>query len=159
MKAVVGMALMAAAAAVAAGGAVAQPAAATADDLGWLSGRWESVDGERWTEEVWSAPRGGLLIGYSRSGSGVALREFAFLRIAPGEDGVPVYLASPGGRPAVPFRLVSRDGTSATFANPAHDFPQRIAYRRAGETMVATISTSDGGDAMSWTYRLRSGGE
>ncbi|MGZ8351132.1 MAG: DUF6265 family protein, partial [Allosphingosinicella sp.] len=88
MKAVLGMALMAAAAVA----AVAQPAA-TADDLGWLSGRWESVDGERWTEEVWSAPRGGLLIGYSRSGSGAALREFEFLRIARGEDGVPVYLA------------------------------------------------------------------
>jgi hypothetical protein len=124
-------------------------------DLAWMSGHWETAQGGRWTEESWSAPRGGLMLGYSRSGSGPAVREFEFLRLQAGADGVPVYLAQPGGRPPVPFRLTARGAASATFENPAHDFPQRIVYRRNGDTMVATISALDGSNAMSWTFRRR----
>jgi len=125
-------------------------------ELGWLSGRWESRDGERWTEESWSEPRAGTMIGYSRSGRGDMMREFEFIRLQAGEDGVVAYLAQPGGRaPATAFRLTARDGTSATFENPAHDFPQRIVYRRDGETMTATISRLDGSNAISWTFQRR----
>lgn len=127
-------------------------------DLGWMAGQWELAQEGRWTEESWSAPRGGVMLGHSRSGRGDALREFEFLRLQAGEDGVPVYLAQPGGRPAVPFRLTARDGTSATFENPQHDFPQRIRYVRDGETLTATISRIDGGNAMNWTFRRRHGG-
>jgi len=125
-------------------------------DLAWMSGHWATagVDG-RWTEESWSAPRGGVMLGHSRSGRGAALREFEFLRLQAGADGVPVYFAQPGGRAPVPFRLSARGRGSATFENPAHDFPQRIGYRREGSTMVATISALDGSNAMSWTFRRR----
>ena len=123
------------------------------DDLAWMAGRWESASGDRWTEEYWSAPRAGAMIGYSRSGRGETLGEYEFIRLVPGEDGVPVYLASPGGGTPVPFRLVEQGEGSATFANPAHDYPQRIVYRRDGDAMVATISLADGSNSRSWTYR------
>lgn len=130
---------------------------ARVDDLAWLSGRWETAgEGGRWTEEMWSAPRGGLMLGASRSGEGGAVREFEFLRLQAGEDGILTYLAQPGGRaPAVPFRLARSDAASATFENPTHDFPQRIRYQRDGETLTATISAIDGSNAMSWSYRRR----
>jgi hypothetical protein len=144
------MKMMLAAVLIAVAATMPEPAAS---DLGWMAGRWESASGDRWTEEYWSAPRGGVMIGYSRTGEGETLREFEFIRIAPAEDGALVYQASPGGGPAVPFRLIERNESSATFANPAHDYPQRIVYRRDGDTMVATISTSEGGDAMSWNFR------
>jgi hypothetical protein len=132
-------------------------APARVDELAWLAGRWETAgDGGRWTEEMWSAPRGGLMLGASRSGQSGAVREFEFLRLQAGEDGVLVYLAQPGGRaPAVPFRLTQSDSASATFENPAHDFPQRIRYQRSGETLTATISAIDGSNAMRWRYRRR----
>jgi hypothetical protein len=133
----------------------AAPPAATIADLAWMSGTWASGDPARWTEEHWSAPRGGTMMGYSRSGRGEALREWEFLRIAPGPDGALAYQAQPGGRPAVLFRLVAHDGASATFENPAHDFPQRIRYVRDRETMTATISRIDGSNAMSWSFRRR----
>lgn len=122
-------------------------------DLAWMSGRWEMREGESWTEEVWSEPRAGMMIGYSRSGRGETVREFEFIRLQAGEDGVPVYLAQPGGRAPVAFRLIARDGTSATFENPGHDFPQRIRYSRDGDALTATISAIDGANARSWTFR------
>lgn len=129
--------------------------AANVQDLGWLAGQWVSEAGDRWTEESWTAPRAGIMLGHSRSGRGNALHEFEFLRIAAGTDGVPTYMAQPGGRAAVTFALVRRDGTSATFENAAHDYPQRIAYVRTGETLTATISLIDGTKPMRWVYRRR----
>jgi len=130
-------------------------AAVRVEDLAWMSGRWEAAGNEgRWTEEVWSAPRGGVMLGHSRSGRAEGpVREWEFLRLQAGTDGVPVYWGSPGGRPAVDFALVAREGTSATFENPAHDYPQRIRYELRGDVMVATISAIDGSNARSWTYR------
>ena len=130
----------------------AAPPAATVEDLAWMAGRWQSAEGERWTEEQWSDPRGGAMMGFSRAGRGGEEGEYEHLRLAPGDDGVPVYLASPHGRPAIAFRLVERGETSAAFANPAHDFPQLIRYRRDGRTMTATISAADGSRAVTWTY-------
>ncbi len=132
------------------------PPPASVSSLAWMSGQWQeqNVRG-RWTEENWSTPQDDVMLGYSRSGSGDRMREFEFLRLQAGPDGVPVYYAQPGGGPAVGFRLTARDRTSATFDNPGHDFPQRIRYVRTGDTMVATISALDGSNAMSWTYRRR----
>jgi hypothetical protein len=121
-----------------------------------MSGHWTADNGGRWTEEHWTAPRGGAMFGLSRTGREDVLREYEFLRIQAGADGVPVYLAQPGGRtPAVPFRLAVRDGTSVTFENAAHDFPQRIRYVRTGDVMIATISAIDGSNPMEWRFRRR----
>ncbi|MBX3561371.1 MAG: hypothetical protein KF780_06115 [Sphingomonas sp.] len=132
---------------------LALQAPATVDDLGWMAGHWTREADGRWTEESWTAPRGGMMLGVSRSGRAEAVREFEFIRLQAGADGVPVYWASPGGRPPVAFRLASHGPNEAVFENPAHDFPQRIRYRREGETMTATISAIDGSNAMSWQFR------
>lgn len=132
----------------------ASPAASVAD-LGWLAGDWVSEADGRWTEESWGSPRGAMMIGYSRSGRGDVLREFEFLRIAAGEGGTLAYLAQPQGRAPVSFPLVRHDKASVTFENAAHDYPQRIAYARSGDTLTATISAIDGSKARSWTYRRR----
>ncbi|MGE0179348.1 MAG: DUF6265 family protein [Sphingomonas sp.] len=131
------------------------PPVGTVADLAWMSGRWVSEADGRWTEEVWAPPRGGAMLGFSRSGRGGEMREFEFLRLAPGESGTPTYFAQPGGRPAVAFRLVAHDATSATFENPGHDYPQRIRYRRFGRSMTATISSIDGSGERSWNFNRR----
>lgn len=133
--------------------AQASPPQARIDDLAWLSGQWEALRGESRTEESWSSPRGGMMLGYSRAGRGDAVREFEFLRIGAGPDGALAYFAQPGGRPPVAFRLVRHDASSATFENPTHDYPQRIRYQRFGNSLVATISSIDGSGERSWNYR------
>jgi hypothetical protein len=133
----------------------AAPERADVSRLAWLSGSWVSEEGERWTEESWTAPRGGMMLGAGSSGRGEYVRDWEQMRIAPDEAGVLSFWGSPKGAPAVPFRLVSLGETEAVFENPQHDFPQRIVYRRDGHGLVATISAKDGSNAMSWRYRRR----
>ena len=129
------------------------PPAARIDDLGWLSGRWVSAARGNWTEETWSTPRSGMMLGFSRSEREDVGGEFEFLRIAPGPDGRLAYIAQPGGRAPVAFRLVRHDESSATFENAEHDYPQRIRYQRFGRSLVATISSIDGSGERSWSFR------
>ena len=133
----------------------APPPQPSVADLAWMSGRWESVNGRNWTEEVWSTPRGGAMLGFSRSVREDVGRDFEFLRLAAGPDGTPTYFAQPGGGAPVAFRLVAHDRASATFENPNHDYPQRIIYRRYGRSMTATISSIDGSGERSWSYNRR----
>ncbi|MBI3368546.1 MAG: hypothetical protein HY021_08920 [Burkholderiales bacterium] len=113
--------------------AVPGPAAAQALPA-WMAGSWCTATGADRGEEVWLAPAGGLMLGMSRTlPAGTTRRlQFEFLRIEL-QDGVPTYLAQPQGRPAVAFRLAQADDRSASFRNPAHDFPQRIDYRSDGD--------------------------
>ena len=123
--------------------------------LGWLSGDWVSEANGRWTEEQWSAPRGGLMLGLGRSGKAGRAMGFEFMRIALDDNGTVIFWGAPGGSSAVPFALIEESADTVTFANPRHDFPKRISYRRSGDTLVATVTGDDPANAQSWTYRLR----
>lgn len=132
----------------------AAPAATKADDLGWLAGTWVAEEGEgRWTEERWSAPRGGVMLGTSLSGQNKQAGWFEFMRIAAGKDGRVAFHASPGGAAASEFPLVEAGKRKAVFENPAHDYPTRIEYRREGNVLSATISGPGGAKARTWRYR------
>lgn len=124
------------------------------DGLGWMTGEWVSESNDRWTEEQWSAPRGGLMLGIGRSGKSDRAMGFEFMRIAVQADGSVFFWGAPGGQAPVPFRLVAQDEQSAVFENRRHDFPKRVAYRREGGRLIATVS-GDGGEAQSWTYQRR----
>lgn len=134
---------------------VAATPPATVGDLAWMAGDWGREADGRWAEESWTPPRGGVMLGVSRSGRGEELRAFEFLRLQAGADGVLAYIAQPQGGAPVAFRLVRHDAASATFENPAHDYPQRIQYARTGDMLTATISAIDGTKARSWTFRRR----
>ena len=93
--------------------------------LAWLAGCWSGEGGE----ECWLAPLGGTMLGMNR-GPERDGREpaFEFLRIVEAEESV-VLLASPSGRyPPTPFRATEIEEGRVVFANPEHDFPQRITY-------------------------------
>jgi len=123
--------------------------------LAWLSGHWAGNNGERWTEEHWLEPRGGMILGVNRSGNAAAARAFEFLRIQTEEDGSLIYWASPGGRPPVPFTLSEQGEQSATFENHENDFPQRILYQREGDVLEVTISDASGYRTMRWSWTLQ----
>ena len=122
-------------------------------DLAWLSGAWISEGKDGWTEEQWTSPRGDMMLGTNRSGKGAAASAFEFMRIAPDGLGRISFWASPGGKAAVAFPLVSSGPSEAVFENANHDYPTRVVYRRKGEALVATISGRGGKNPYSWTFR------
>lgn len=123
--------------------------------LAWMSGDWfEDKDG-RWTEERWSRPRGGVMLGTSLGGRADEAGDYEFIRIAADAQGALTYFASHRGSAPVPFRLTSGGAGQAVFENPGHDYPTRIVYRRQGDVLTATISGPNGANPMSWRYRRR----
>jgi hypothetical protein len=137
----------------------AMPAmAADIADLDWMVGAWATeAKGEaaRWTEERWSPPRGGTMLGTGLSGRGDKALSYEFMRIAVDEKGQIAFWGSPQGATPVPFRLESATDGAAVFVNAAHDYPQRIVYRRTGRGMTATTSLADGSNAQTWKYKRK----
>ena len=119
--------------------------AADSPELGWISGMWCQHSPDELIEEFWLAPRGGELVGLSRTTKGEKTISFEFARIAM-VDGVPNYLAQPGGRAPTAFKRSLGGENWIRFENAAHDFPKRIEYRRIGDELHAEISGPGSGD-------------
>lgn len=128
--------LQAVGAIVVAGSGSAQTSQASAiDRAGWLAGCWEMRARNRVTMEMWMPPSGGTMLGASRTTAGGATREFEHLRLHAAGDTL-VYTALPSGQHEASFRSTTVSATALVFENPAHDFPQKITYRRVGEDSV-----------------------
>lgn len=127
-------------------------AAGEAPNLAWLEGEWctQPTSG-RQTCELWGPARGGTMLGTSQTVREGKTRDFEYMRIELG-DGVAIFHGSPRGAPAVPFRESGREAAGITFANPGHDYPQRIRYWRRGDELVAEIALADGTKPVRWVY-------
>lgn len=120
---------------------------------GFMTGCWDLVEGDHWTQECWMEPRGGLMLGASREGTGATLKSWEQLRIELADDGQAVLFASPHGRSPVPFKASKVSATEVEFTNATHDYPQRIAYRLKDGQLGAEISLIDGTKPVRWSYR------
>lgn len=118
----------------------------------WMAGSWIEAKGQDWSDEYWTLMRGGIMIGAARSGKGEVLEGWEHIRITRDSDGGLTYWGSPGGKPAVPFKMISSRANEIVFANPTHDYPQRIRYWREGKLLKAEVSLADGSKAARWTY-------
>ena len=134
---------------------IASAESASIEGLAWMSGRWAGDNGERWSEEHWLEPRGGMMLGVNRSGNGDAAGAFEFLRIQQAENGSVTYWAAPGGRSAVPFTLSEQSDQSVIFENAENDFPQRIHYKRQGDILDVKISDASGEQSKRWRWTLQ----
>jgi hypothetical protein len=134
-----------AALAVSAPGAAAQEAGA--GPPAWLAGCWEQRQGARHSLEMWMPPEGGLMLGASRTTVDGRVREFEQLRLELA-GGTLVYTAAPSGQAPASFRSVETAPDHFTVANPGHDFPQRIGYRRRGADSVIAWIEGPGRDGV-----------
>ncbi len=119
------------------------------DHLAWMAGHWTLTKDGVVMEEIWSEPRGGVMIGMHRDAND-AKASFEFFRIAVTRDGI-VYFAQPGGRPPTPFTLVESGPSRVVFANPQHDFPKRIVYWREDAKLCARVE-GDGESGEQWCW-------
>lgn len=121
------------------------PAEAGIDDLAWLAGAWLAAGETSSTEERWSPPGGGAMLGVSRTVKNGRMVGFEYLRIVERDGGL-VYVAQPGGNPPTEFVLTGLGAQRAVFDNPRHDSPQRIVYELTAEgRLVASVGFLHGG--------------
>ena len=123
--------------------------------LGFMAGCWRGPAGDGATiDEYYTAPADNLILGVSRYTRRGRVTSYEFTTIAQ-EDAEIVLTPRPSGQKPVPFRLTRHDSTSATWENPAHDFPTLIAYRRgAGDSLIARIEGPGPGGRRAMEWRM-----
>jgi Domain of unknown function (DUF6265) len=126
---------------------------ATMAQVAWISGVWTGTMGNSTIEERWTPSAGGSMLAVSRTVRDGLMSAFEFLCIVEREGGL-VYTAMPNGRtPATDFTLTKIDDSSATFENPAHDYPKMIRYtKRPDGSLEATISAEGGQKAQTYLF-------
>ena len=125
------------------------------EDLQWMAGRWVGTERGVEMEELWTHPKGGVMLGIHRDVAPGGSAFFEYLRIEDREGSL-VYVASPKGEGATDFFLVSVGEQEVIFENLDHDFPQRIVYRREEDRLIARIEGEVAGEPRSreWEWRL-----
>ena len=122
---------------------------ATIDQLAWLKGCWIQTRPNGVVEELWMGPGGGVMLGLGRTLRDGKLREYEFVRIVETEGSL-AYIAKPSGQDEATFPLVNLTPDQAVFEDLAHDFPQRVIYRRVGpDAVTGRIEGQIGGQARS----------
>ena len=114
------------------------------DQLAWLTGCWERRTANGVVEEHWSSNAGGMLHGFSRTVRRDSVVEYEFVRIYGAGDTL-VFEAQPSRQAKAEFRAVPPFTPEVAFVNPSHDFPQKVVYRRSGDSLLARIEGTRGG--------------
>lgn len=134
--------------------AFATPETARVETFAWLAGCWSMALPDGVVEEHWLAPAGGAMLGLSRTIRSGNLREYEFLALRP-VDGTLSYVAIPSRQRETVFPLVRHKSTVLIFENPAHDFPQRIIYRKTDEGIEARIEGKTNGQLRGADYKYK----
>lgn len=121
----------------------AEDEAVAASRLAWLAGCWIDEDGG--AEEHWMAPAGGSLLGMSRTIREGRTAAYEFLRISETSGSSLELVALPSGQAEARFPLARLTEGQVVFENPAHDFPQRIAYRLDSPSRLEARIEGSGG--------------
>ena len=129
------------------------------DRLAWLAGCWTQPRANGVLEEHWMAPLGGSMLGMSRTVVDGRTREYEFVRIM-AVEGRLAYIAKPSGQAEATFPVKTLEDGLVVFENPAHDFPQRVIYRRNTDgTITARIEGTIKGEARGRDFPYRRCGE
>src|SRR5687767_8642519 len=124
------------------------------DQLSWMAGCWRMEAGNRIIDEMWMAPAGGVMLGTGRTvanGRSVA-HEFMQVR----EQGPEiVFIARPSGQAEATFTRTKSGTREVVFANPTHDFPQRVIYRMRGDMLVGRVEGTENGEERSAEFPMR----
>jgi hypothetical protein len=111
----------------------------------WMAGCWSGQSGPLTFEEQWTKPAGDNMMGMARTLKAGRVVFSEFMRIGV-HNGQLIYTPRIGTntRP-VEFALKSQTAEQIVFENLAHDFPQRIVYRRTSDGLHARIEGSEKG--------------
>lgn len=132
------------------------------DSVSWLVGRWQSPAGDRvLSEEHWSAPAGGAMMGMFRLVSGGKPSVYESLLLEEEADGIwmrlrhfqPQMVARE--QEPIKLKLTSSANEKLVFENPDNSSPKRIIYTLAGDDLFATVETERDGKTAAFSLKMR----
>jgi Domain of unknown function (DUF6265) len=112
--------------------------------VAWLRGCWEMSTPDRTVEEQWMVPRGGSMMGMSRTVRDGKLVAYEMVLIREERPAL-AYEAHPSGQPVATFLSTTISPSQVVFENPSHDFPQQIGYQLKEDALLAWIAGSQSG--------------
>ncbi|MCF8462114.1 MAG: DUF6265 family protein [Flavobacteriales bacterium] len=107
------------------------------NDLSWLLGTWEMVEGPATTTETWEFKDDSTFVGsgITKQSGNIVFQEGLGIEYRNGEV---TYIAVLPDKTAH-FKLTDSSTNSATFEDPANDFPSKIVYELNGDKMDITL--------------------
>jgi len=126
----------------------------------WLAGQWRTEEGTQLSEETWSVPHGGSMVGMWRLVVNGAPRVIELLSLGVEGDAVVLRLRhfdaqlvarEEKGSPFA-LKLVEAGEKSAVFQGPGTDGPLTISYRVEGNDLVGVVRHAGREPE---TYRMR----
>ena len=118
-----------------------------------MSGCWKTApDVTPEYRECYTAPKAGMMQGSSQMIENGKTTSFEFSLVIE-EGGKILYRPFLNGKQAVDFTLTKQSANEAIFENLAHDFPQRIVYRKADGKLTARIEDATGKKFMQWVMQ------
>ncbi len=120
--------------------------------VAWLTGCWSMSAPGVTIEEYWMPPRGGAMLGMSRTVQDGETTAYELVLIREAEGRL-LFEAHPSGQAHAVFESTRLNGETATFENPKHDFPRRIVYSRlSADSISAVIDDAKGGGSIEFRY-------
>lgn len=111
-------------------------------DLHWLAGCWERARPTSRMVELWTPAVNNVMSGTSFSVTDTSQRELEQLRLFARGDTL-IYEAHPSTQMMNEFKSTKITAQEIVFEDPAHDFPQKITYRRAGADSLYAVTEGD----------------
>jgi hypothetical protein len=118
--------------------AILADAAADVAALSWMAGSWVHEKDGVTVRETGLPPVGGAMAGAGQTNHPGKRPFIEHVKITAEPDGA-TFTAMLPGQPPTPFVLLPGKGGEAVFENKAHDYPQRVSYRRCGEDLCAAV--------------------
>jgi len=118
----------------------------------WLAGCWQGKGASAGSTEAWTDGRIGRMLGLGQTLRG-SRGSHEFMQITTGADARLIYVAQPGGRLPVNFTATAVEPNHIVFANPAHDAPKTIEYRRDGDRLSVFLDARAADAQPSFSFR------
>ena len=134
--------------------AVLADATAEVAKLDWLAGSWVYEKDGVTVRETWLAPKDGVMGGVGQTNRPGRKPFIEHVKISAEPAGATFTATLPGQAPT-PFVLLPGKDGEAVFENKAHDFPQRVIYRRCDPDLCAAVEGEVKGKLQreEWRYR------
>lgn len=127
------------------------------EKMNWLIGNWEQSLPDGTLKETWTMQNDSTFSGDSYFINTKDTVHFESIQLVQKAEEL-TYIATVVGQnneQPVAFKLTSDTDDTFTFENPAHDYPQKISYKKvSGTSLIASISGKQQGKQSTESYAM-----